>query len=115
MEAIETPAMIAAMVMLFGVVGAKVSTTQLIDRMNGQISHVEQDKKEALSRLRGTQNQKSVAEQNLRLLETKKNKSVFVFSSHALAWCSFALVFSNDPDANTGNTLRFVIRAHAST
>ena len=74
MGAIEMPAMIAAMVMLFGVVGAKVITTQLIDRMNGQISHVEQDKKEVLSRLRGTQNQKSVAEQNLRLLKTKRKK-----------------------------------------
>ena len=74
MEAIEMPAMIAALVMLFGAVGAKVITTQLIDRTNGQISHVEQDKKEALSRLRGAQNLKSVAEQNLRLLETKKKK-----------------------------------------
>ena len=74
MEAIETPAMIAALVMLFGAVGAKVITTQLIDRTNNQISRVEQDKKEALSLLRGAQNQKSVAEQNLRMLETKRKK-----------------------------------------
>ena len=74
MEAFEMPAMMVSLVMLFGAVGAKVITTQLIDRMNDQISHVEQDKREALGRLRGAQNQKSVAEQNLRLLETKKKK-----------------------------------------
>ena len=74
MGAIEVPAMIAALVMLFGAVGAKVITTQLIDRTNGQISRVAQTKKDALSRLRGTQNQKAVAEQNMRMLEAKRKK-----------------------------------------
>ena len=74
MEAFEIPAMIVALVMLFLAVGAKVITTQVIDRMSNQISFVEQDKREALGRLNAAQNQKSVAEQNLRLLKTKKKK-----------------------------------------
>jgi uncharacterized protein HemX len=74
MESIEMPAMMAALVLMFGAVGAKVGTTQLLARMNSQISHVEQDKQEVLGRLKGAQNQKAVAEQNLRVLETKKTK-----------------------------------------
>lgn len=74
MDAIEMPAMIAALVLMFAAVGAKVGTTQLIARLNSRINHVEQDKQEVLGRLKGAQNQKAVAAQNLSMLETKKAK-----------------------------------------
>ena len=39
-----------------------------------KINHVEQEKREALGRLKGVQNQKAVIEKNIRALETKKAK-----------------------------------------
>ena len=74
MDAIEMPAMIAALVLMFAAVGTKVGTTQLIARLNSRINHVEQDKQEVLGRLKGAQNQKAVAAQNLSMLENKKAK-----------------------------------------
>ena len=74
MEAVEIPAMIAALILMFGAVGAKIVTTQLIGRMNNQISHVEQAKRESLGHLKGAQNQKSAAEQNMNMLATQKGK-----------------------------------------
>ena len=72
MDALEVPIMIAALVFMFAAVGAKVATTQLLARMNNQISRVTQTKQEALNRLKGVQGQKAVAEQNVKALEMKK-------------------------------------------
>ena len=66
--------MITALVLMFGAVGAKIMTTQLIGRMNSQISRVEQNKRESLTHLKGAQNQKSAAEQNMNMLATQKTK-----------------------------------------
>jgi MinD-like ATPase involved in chromosome partitioning or flagellar assembly len=74
MEAHELPAMMAALVLAFGVIVAKVMTTQLIGRMNRQINQVAQIKAEALGRLKGAQGQKSVVEKNRVMLFKKKTK-----------------------------------------
>ena len=74
MEALEVSAMIAALVLIFGVVGAKVMITQLIGRMNRQISQITQVKAEALNRLKAAQSQKAVADRNKLILEKKRAK-----------------------------------------
>ena len=74
MEAIEAPAMIAALVLIFGVVGAKVMITGLVRQMNRQISQVAQIKAEALNRLKAAQSQKAVANKNKLTLQKKKAK-----------------------------------------
>ena len=74
MEALEAPAMIAALVLAFSVIGAKVMITQLIGRMNRQISQVAQIKADALNRLKAAQSQKAVVEKNRSMLDKKKSK-----------------------------------------
>ena len=74
MEAFEVPMMVAALVLMFGAVGAKILTTARIAQLNTRINHVEQDKQEALGRLKGVQNQTAVLQQNMRVMETKKAK-----------------------------------------
>ena len=74
MEAVEIPAMIAALILMFASVGIKVGTAQLISRMKHQISHVASIKQEALGRLKMVQSQKAVAAQNKTVLTTKKTK-----------------------------------------
>ena len=74
MESLEVPTMVTALVLMFGAVGAKIVTTARIAQLNSRINHVEQDKQEALGRLKGAQNQTAVLQQNMRVLETKKAK-----------------------------------------
>ena len=74
MQALEMPAMVAALVLAFGVIIAKVMTTQLIGRMNRQINQVAQIKSEALGRLKGALGKKSVVEKNKVLLGKKKGR-----------------------------------------
>ena len=75
MEALEVVFMVAALILMFAAVGAKVLTTQLIGRMNRHISQLAQVKSEAMGRLKGAQNQKAVIEQNQNdVLLSKKNK-----------------------------------------
>ena len=74
MEAFEMPAIMAALVLAIAVVGAKAMTTQLLARMNRQISQVAQVRQEALTRLKTAQSQKNVVGKNLSILEKKKNK-----------------------------------------
>jgi hypothetical protein len=74
MEAIEVPAMVAALLLMFAAVGAKVLTAQMISRMKQQISHVAHIKQEALGRLKMVQSQKAVADQNKGSLTSKKTK-----------------------------------------
>ncbi len=74
MEALEIPAMIAALVLSFGVIGAKVMITGLIGQMNRQISQVESVKSEAMGRLKAAESQKAVADKNKTALEKKKAK-----------------------------------------
>jgi len=74
METFEITAMLTALALMFGAVGAKVLAAQLITRMKTQISQVEYVKQGALGRLKGTQSQKAVAEKNKGILAAKKNK-----------------------------------------
>lgn len=74
MEAVEVPAMVMALLLMFASVGAKVFTGQLISRMKHQISHVASIKQEPLGRLKMVQSQKAVAVQNKGSLTTKKTK-----------------------------------------
>ena len=75
MEALEVPAMLAALVLSFGVIIAKVMATQLIGRMNRQINQVSQIKAEALGRLKAAQGQKAIIEKNRVMLDKKKTKT----------------------------------------
>lgn len=68
------PAMIAALVLAFGVVGVKVVAQQMLGRMNRQISQVAQIKSEALGRLKSASSQKQVVAKNKTILEKKKAK-----------------------------------------
>ena len=70
----EGIAMVLALVFVFAVVVAKVMTTQLVGRMNRQISQVASVKQEALNRLKTAQSQKMVVEKNKALLDKKKTK-----------------------------------------
>ncbi|MFP6642015.1 MAG: hypothetical protein VCF24_00420 [Candidatus Latescibacterota bacterium] len=74
MEALELPAMLAAMVLIFGVIIAKVMITQLIGRMNRQIGQVSQLKADALGRLKAAQGQNQIIAKNQALLDKKKTK-----------------------------------------
>ena len=74
MEALVLPAMLAATVLSFGVVIAKVMITQLIGRMNRQIGQVSQLKAEALGRLKAAQGQKQIIAKNQVMLDKKKTK-----------------------------------------
>jgi uncharacterized protein HemX len=74
MQALEMPAMMAALVLAFAVIIAKVMITQLIGRMNRQINQVSQVKSEALGRLKGAQGQKQIIAKNKMLLDKKKGK-----------------------------------------
>jgi hypothetical protein len=74
MEAVEVPAIGAALLLMFASVGAKVFMAQMISRMKHQISHVAHIKQEALGRLKMVQSQKAVADQNKGVLTTKRTK-----------------------------------------
>jgi hypothetical protein len=74
MEALELPAMLAAMVLIFGVIITKVMITQLIGRMNRQIGQVSQLKADALGRLKAAQGQNQIIAKNQALLDKKKTK-----------------------------------------
>lgn len=74
MEALELPAIVATLVFSFGVIIAKVMTTQLLGRMNRQIDQVAQIKQEALGRLKTAQSAKSVTAKSRLLLDKKKGK-----------------------------------------
>tara|TARA_Y100000994_G_scaffold213319_1_gene188566 strand:- start:6 stop:326 length:321 start_codon:yes stop_codon:yes gene_type:complete len=74
MEAAEIPAMLAALLLMFASVGAKVGTTKLIASMKYQINHVASLRQEALSRLKIVQSQNAVVMQNKTVLATKKAK-----------------------------------------
>ena len=75
MDTFEMVAMGAALVLMFGAIGAKVATTQLIARMNHQISHISQAQQEVMGRLKAAENQKAVAERNQQQILTKKTKA----------------------------------------
>ena len=74
MESFEVPMMVAALVLMFSAVGAKIITTARIAQLNSRINHVEQDKQEVMGRLKGVQNQTAVLQQNMRVMEKKKTK-----------------------------------------
>lgn len=66
--------MLAALVLSFAVILAKVMITQMIARMNRQINQVAQVKSEALGRLKGVQGQKAIIAKNKSVLDKKKKK-----------------------------------------
>ena len=67
--------MILALVFLTAVVAAKLVTTQLIGRLNRQISQVAPVRQEALNRLKTARGQKMVIEKHKAILDRKKNKT----------------------------------------
>ena len=70
----DTALMIAALVMMFGAVSAKVLTTQLVHKAERRIASVEQDKRKALGKLRTARMQKEAAGKSRAGLEKKKAK-----------------------------------------
>ena len=74
MEAVELPAMVVALLLMFGSVVAKVFTAQMISRMKHQMGHVATIKQEALARFKMAQSQKAVAVQNKGSLINKRTK-----------------------------------------
>ena len=70
----ESVVMVAALVLIFAVLLAKIVATQLLAHMNQRISHVAADKQVVLKQLKTAQSQKMVFEKNQRLLEKRKNK-----------------------------------------
>ena len=74
MEALGVPVMIAALTLVFGVVGAKVVITGLIGHMRRQIGQVQTVKSDAMNRLKAAQSQKAVGDKNKLTLERKKAK-----------------------------------------
>jgi len=74
METFEVIAMAVALGLMFAAVGAKIFTAQLIGHMKARISQVAQIKQDALGRLKMSQSQKAVTEQNKASLLTKKSK-----------------------------------------
>ena len=68
MEAAELPTMLAALILMFASVGAKVGTTKIIASMKYQINHVASLRQEALGRLKIVQSQNAVVMQNKTVL-----------------------------------------------
>ena len=76
MESIEFFAMMVALLLMFGSIGAKIVTAQLITRMQQQIGQVASVKQEVLNRLKVAQSQKAVADQNKAYLIKKKARLI---------------------------------------
>ena len=70
----EVIAMVVAMAIMFAAVIAKVSTTQLINKMQRSIDNVNQEKQKALGQLKVVKAQKAVIDKNKNGLLQKKNK-----------------------------------------
>ena len=76
MESIEFFAMMVALLLMFGSIGAKIVTAQLITRMQQQIGQVASVKQEVLNRFKVAQSQKAVADQNKAYLIKKKARLI---------------------------------------
>jgi len=74
MESYEFAAMIVVLLLMFGTIGAKIGTTQLIARMQKQIAEVGGVKQQVLNRLKVAQSQKDLAVKNKEMLEAKHAK-----------------------------------------
>ncbi len=74
MESLDMIAGVAALIMAFSVMAAKLMITQLLSRMNRQISQVAQLRQDSLNRLKSAQSHKAVMEKNKSMLERKKDK-----------------------------------------
>ena len=72
MEFYETPALVAALCMMFMVVAAKIITTMRLSSLEKQLSVLEGLRQEALNRLRAFENEKAIANANLSILTKKK-------------------------------------------
>ena len=68
----DAVALTVALIVLGGVVFAKILTSQFIIRMKRQVSTVDQEKQRILGQLKMIQSQKGVAERNKAGLEKKK-------------------------------------------
>lgn len=74
MPIFEAVAMVAALTIMFAVVGAKILTTQLLNRTQNSIAAVNQNRQQALGELRMAQSQRKVAQQTMALLGKKRSK-----------------------------------------
>ena len=72
MEFYETPALVAALCMMFMVVAAKIITTMRLSSLKKELNVVEVLRQESLNRLRAFENEKAIANANLSILTKKK-------------------------------------------
>ena len=72
MEFYETPALVAALCMMFMVVAAKIITTMRLSSLKKKLNVLEGLRQEALNRLRAFENEKAIANANLSILTKKK-------------------------------------------
>ena len=72
MEFYETPALVAALCMMFMVVAAKIITTMRLSSLEKQLSVLERLRQESLNRLKALENEKAIANANLYVLTNKK-------------------------------------------
>ena len=72
MEVYETPALVAALCMMFMVVTAKTITTVRLSSLKKKLNVLEGLRQEALNRLRAFENDKAIANANLSILTKKK-------------------------------------------
>ena len=72
MELYETPALVAALCMMFMVVATKIITTMRLSSLKKELNVLEMLRQEALNRLRAFENKFAVANANLSILTKKK-------------------------------------------
>ena len=72
MEVYETPALVAALCMMFMVVAAKIITTMRLSSLKKELNVLEMLRQETLNRLRAFENRFAVANANLSILTKKK-------------------------------------------
>ena len=72
MEFYETPALVAALCMMFMVVAAKIITTMRLSSLKKELNVLEMLRQETLNRLRAFENRFAVANANLSILTKKK-------------------------------------------
>ena len=74
MESYEFVAMLVVLLLMFGTIGAKIGTTQLITRMQRHIAEVGSVKQQVLNRFKVVQSQKDLAVKNKEMLDAKHAK-----------------------------------------
>lgn len=74
MGSLDIMAMVAALMLMFAAVIAKVLTAQFLGNTRRKIARISHDRQQVLNRLKMAQNQRQVVEHNKASLQTKRNK-----------------------------------------